>query len=252
MNPAGEEPVSPGSTQPTPAPFWGYEDLALFVGMLLPALLVPVLLMLGGAAIWPAVFGRTIVKSLGGQLLTYVLLFAGLWQLFRLKYGQPLFKSLAWIVDFPKAIIAIFAGPVLAISIAALGSVFKAPIIRNPFAAMMEDRWELALVGVFAVILGPLAEELTFRGFLLPLLRRSLGAVIAVVLTALGFAALHGPQYEWSWQHILLVGAAGAIFGLVRLWSRSTAIAFLMHATYNLTFFAVYLLQNRNTFAEPI
>ena len=211
MNAGGDGLVEDAVT-PEPAPpypFWGYEDVAMFVGMILPAVALSVLLIAAGAAVDPGFFRQPVIQNLGGQLLTYVLLFGGLAQLFRVKYGQPLFASLAWVLSFSRALWPMLAGPPLALSIGLLGAALHAPLIRNPFEALMQRPWEVALVGIFAVLFGPLAEELAFRGFLLPLLTRSAGATVAVTGTALAFALLHGPQYSWSWQHILLVGSAG-------------------------------------------
>ena len=101
------------------------------------------------------------------------------------------------------------------------------------------------LVAFFAVVLGPVFEELLFRGFLLPLLQRALGAWLGILLAAAGFALLHGAQYQWSWKHLLLVGLAGAAFGLARYKTGSTAAAALLHGGYNLTFFVGYLIQSR-------
>jgi membrane protease YdiL (CAAX protease family) len=77
----------------------------------------------------------------------------------------------------------------------------------------------------------------------MPLLVRSLGAAGGVTLAAVPFALLHGPQYAWSWSHVLLVGLAGVAFGVARQVTGSTAVATAMHAAYNLTFFAGFLLQ---------
>ncbi len=254
MNPSGDPPVDPKPIAEAPPayPFWGYEDVAMFVGMVLPAVLLAVLAIAGGGMLWSAFFKRPVVQNLGGQLLTYLFLFGGLRQLFIARYGRPLFGSLGWTLSLSGAIWPILIGPVLAISVGMLGMMLRAPVIRNPFEGMMQSTTEVALVGLFAVLLGPLAEELAFRGFLLPLFRRSFGAIAAVTGTALAFALLHGPQYSWSWQHIFLVGSAGTIFGVTRLITGSTASSFLMHATYNLTFFALSLLQTRPTFPEPI
>ncbi len=41
----------------------------------------------------------------------------------------------------------------------------------------------MILFAIFVVILGPVCEELAFRGFLMPLLMRSFGPAIGIVLT---------------------------------------------------------------------
>jgi membrane protease YdiL (CAAX protease family) len=61
---------------------------------------------------------------------------------------------------------------------------------------------------------------------------------------------MHGPQYGWSWQHVVLVGVAGVVFGMVRHKTGSTAAAAAIHATYNLTFFAAFVFQRGKQFGQ--
>jgi hypothetical protein len=140
----------------------------------------------------------------------------------------------------------VIGGPALALLVASLGVVLQTPEIQMPIKDLFTDRFSIALVAVFATTLGPLCEELAFRGFLLPLVARSLGPAAGVLIAALPFAILHGPQYSWSWRHILLIALAGMVFGWMRLRSRSTLAATLMHAGYNFTFFSAYLFQAKD------
>ena len=57
------------------------------------------------------------------------------------------------------------------------------------------------------------------------------------------FALVHGSQYHWSWQHLAIVGLAGAVFGFVRYKSGSTAAATLVHTGYNATLFVGFMIQ---------
>jgi membrane protease YdiL (CAAX protease family) len=86
-----------------------------------------------------------------------------------------------------------------------------------------------------------------FRGFLLPLLVRSIGPWLGIILTAVPFALLHGAQNHWAWQPVLLIGIAGIAFGYVRYKTGSTTAAFLMHAAYNATGFLGYTLTHWQT-----
>ena len=92
------------------------------------------------------------------------------------------------------------------------------------------------------MIIGPVCEELAFRGFLMPLLVRSFGWVAGIIGAALPFALLHGDQYSWTWQYIVLVAFAGMVFGWVRYRTGSTMASALMHSTYNATFYAAYVI----------
>jgi membrane protease YdiL (CAAX protease family) len=67
----------------------------------------------------------------------------------------------------------------------------------NPAAAAFlttESAADLAAIALLAVLLAPLAEEVLFRGFLLPPLRRLLGFRAAAAATSLLFALLHPPM----------------------------------------------------------
>jgi membrane protease YdiL (CAAX protease family) len=110
-----------------------------------------------------------------------------------------------------------------------------------PIEELLKDRTSVIFVGLIAVTLAPVCEELIFRGFLQPLLSRSLGPALGILIAASPFALLHGPEYGWSWRHVALIGLAGVGFGWARYKTGSTAAAAAMHSTYNLTIFAGYL-----------
>ncbi len=76
----------------------------------------------------------------------------------------------------------------------------------------------------------------------MPLLSRKFGVWVGIVMAAVPFALLNGPQYAWSWQHIALLVLASVAFGGVRRITGSTAAAAMTHATYNLTFFSAFLV----------
>jgi membrane protease YdiL (CAAX protease family) len=108
---------------------------------------------------------------------------------------------------------------------------------------LLSDPVSIALIAVFGTTLGPVCEELVFRGFLQPLLVRSLGAVAGIFATAVPFGLLHLQQYGFSWRHGLLITCAGAAFGWMRHTTGSTRASTLMHAAYNGLFFLVLLTQ---------
>jgi len=240
----------PEMTPPQPpaerVPYWGYQDLALFIALAAPSLLLAFVLVQGVSLVTgyrPA--GRA-APLLAGQFLGYALWFLSLYGLLKLRYDRPFWSSLGWVTPRRGLLVSVVAGPALALLVATLGVLLKTPEIQMPIKNLLSDRSSIVLVGLFAVTLGPLCEELAFRGFLLPLVARSLGPVAGVLISALPFAILHGPQYSWSWRHVVLITLAGSAFGWMRLHSRSTLTATLMHAGYNLTFFAAYVLQGKD------
>jgi membrane protease YdiL (CAAX protease family) len=66
------------------------------------------------------------------------------------------------------------------------------------------------------------------------LLAETIGSGIAVILTAILFALFHQPADVAHWVSFT---AAGVAYGWIRVASRSTTAAALMHATYNLAVF---------------
>jgi len=243
MNPGAREMIPQGGTRELEQPFWTYEDLAVFVGAALPAFLISALLIRVAQAWVPVLFASEAVKTLLFQSLVYLLLLGALYLLVSVRYGQPFWLSLGWTLVYRGALLCLVAGPPLSIALAALGVVLRAPVVVSKIEEMITGRGSLVMVVVFGSVLGPIFEELVFRGFLFPLLARSLGAWPGIVLTAIPFALLHGPQDQWAWQQVVLVGLAGVAFGYTRYKTGSTAASAMVHAGYNATLFLVFIVQ---------
>jgi uncharacterized protein len=230
---------------PTPKdPFFDYADLFLFLGVCVPCLFLA-LLLVRAARIITAI--STPIQLLLVQSVWYFLVFGSLAALFRIRYHRPFWRSLSWRpIAFSGAAGAILAGPVLALSVGLLGSALRTPEINLPFEQMLGSRATIVLLGILVVILGPVSEELAFRGFLMPLLIRSLGAAAGIVLTGIIFGSVHGYEYKWSWQYMLLISMVGCVFGWAKYKTQSTMTSAFMHATFNLTQFAAFLVQSRS------
>jgi hypothetical protein len=151
---------------------------------------------------------------------------------------------LGWTFPIPHALLCLAAGPALAVALSVLGVLLRAPTESSLIEDMITSRASLALFIVFGVIFAPVFEELLFRGFLYPLLARSLGPWLGILFTAIPFGALHGAQNHWAWQPIVLIALAGAVFGYARYQTGSTTASFLMHAAYNAMGFLGYTLSH--------
>ncbi len=230
--------MTPESTtiQPRNDPFWSYEDLGLLIGSIIPIYLLVLLIL----RVVPA--AGNAIKAMIVQLLFYALLLGVLHLLVAWRYGRPFWSSLGW-KTFRMPFLFAAAGPALAVASSTLGVLLKAPPVPSPIEDLISDRRSLFIMVLFLTVIGPVFEELIFRGFLFPLLARSAGPWGGILLTAAVFALVHGAQYHWSWQHLAVVGTAGAVFGLVRYKSGSTAAATLVHTGYNATLFVAFLVQ---------
>lgn len=100
------------------------------------------------------------------------------------------------------------------------------------FASIRGDPVALAAGATAAALFAPAAEELFFRGFLLPAVsRRARNDVAAVAVVAAAFAAAH-----FSVSDFPALFVAGAGFGAASLGSRARGglvAPFLAHATFN-------------------
>jgi membrane protease YdiL (CAAX protease family) len=96
------------------------------------------------------------------------------------------------------------------------------------------------------VTLGPVLEEIVFRGYLfafllwaLTRLRKPLWNALVVPVGAALFAVIHLSQPSASWLQMACITSTGALYGAIRYASGSTAPAAMAHAAYNLTLYVV-------------
>ncbi len=221
-------------------PFWSFEDLCLLLAAILPIWITAVLLVR---------ISRVTSKSAQTLILqsaVIALLLAVLYLLVSARYRKPFWRSLGWARPVRGAWWCVAFGPVLAVTVGALGVVLRAPELPDPVKDLVTGRVALAIVMLFVVVLGPIYEELFFRGFLYPLLTKSFGPLAGILLSALPFALLHGAQYQWAWQQVSLVGLAGVAFGYVRYRTGSTAASTILHGCFNLTQFLGFLVTLRH------
>ncbi|HTD45069.1 MAG TPA: CPBP family intramembrane glutamic endopeptidase, partial [Bryobacteraceae bacterium] len=173
MNPAAETPRTP---------FWGYEDLALFASAILPSVALAALLLRATRTLAPRFFADDTATTLAFQSLMYVFLLGALYLLISFRYRRPFWSSIGWTFPIPRGPRLIVLGAALAIGLSSLGVLLRAPSVHSPIEDMITSRASLAIVMLFGVLLAPLFEEMLFRGFLLPLLARSLGPWVGIFL----------------------------------------------------------------------
>lgn len=225
--------------------FWGYRDLAIFLGMAAPCLVAGVLISKFAIAALVVGAPNKALELLPGQFLGYAILFVALAALLRLEYGQPFWRSLGWRRSRTPILATITAGIALAFTVAVIGALLKTPEVPGPMKELLTDRLSLIVVAIFGVTIGPLCEELAFRGFMQPLFVRSLGLGPGILLSGVAFGLLHLPQYGFTWQHGILITLAGSAFGFMRQVSGSTAGSTIMHSAYNLTLFLGFFAGGR-------
>ena len=201
--------------------YWSYEDLGafLFILVVLNALirLAVRLHFLNSSDL--------IAPRLAIQVLVIISLGGALYAILKFRYRRPVIAPLGWLL--PSKIY---------IAISMLGGVIAALAITYFMHLQGQVMPTIAAKEFFVLgfLLGPILEETVFRGYLLPVLGRTLGITMSVMANAVLFAAFHAPPdiTHWIW-----FTATGLSYGSLRVASRTTTAAAFMHAICYLTLF---------------
>jgi membrane protease YdiL (CAAX protease family) len=238
-----ELPPPPASPPAERFPFWGYLDLCMFIGLAVASLIAGMLAVKGLLLVFRIQVHNEVLQLLPAQFLGYLFLFLMVCLMFRVQYGRPFWPSMGWVEPRLGTGAIVAYGVLLAFAVGIASVLLKTPQTETPMSNLLQDRTSLALVAFCGITLGPLCEELIFRGFLQPLFVRSLGPVPGILMAALPFGLLHSQEYGNSWQQVVLIAAAGAVFGWMRHATGSTKASTIMHAAYNSAFFILLLAQ---------
>ncbi|MGA2737347.1 MAG: type II CAAX endopeptidase family protein [Bryobacteraceae bacterium] len=230
---------------PAPSyPFWGYLDL---LGFVLIALLGSLAVSLLGSALIDVTHIKKAFVLFPTQILLYAFLLGALAFIFRRYYGQPFWQSMRWTPGELSTRLVATCGVLAAFAVMVASVLLRTPDIDSPMKALLSDPASVVMIAIIGTTLAPLCEEIVFRGFLQPLLVRSLGAAPGILLAAAAFGLMHLQEYGYSWRHALLISAAGAGFGWMRQRTGSTKAAAIMHAAYNGVFFLLLAAQQAAT-----
>ncbi len=191
------------------------------------------LLLLGSWQFLASPGAKNAVVGAGGAALFLLFAFRNLGRLTGLGLGYASWRPTSrasWALGASSGLTA-------GIVIFAIGSASGQSII-------LSSNWRLALL---QVTLGPVLEEVVFRGYLFSLLvwllhRAASGAVLnwlVIVPAAVIFALVHSAQPGVSWLQLVCITMTGGLYGWIRTLSASTAPAAVAHAVYNLTLYGV-------------
>jgi uncharacterized protein len=226
----------------TEQPAWGWKEVVIAISLMIPAMLIGSLLAIGIAGF---ILGQTptqVQVAMPGQFAAYSLWLAAVWVLLRTP-TTTFWQAVKWTWPEGGPWVYLALGPGLAIATGLLASLLQAKNIKfGLMEQLLADPVGCRLLVIFGVTAGPLIEELLFRGIFLPVAIRSLGTIGGLLVTSIPFSLMHGPMYDWSWQHLLLLVLVGVAFGLVRIRSNSTLASTVAHGAYNLMMFAGYFL----------
>jgi membrane protease YdiL (CAAX protease family) len=226
-------------------PVWSVWDVLLIAGLTLLTLFITQLLIAPGVlrfayphTSWLDVAQKP-ASALLAQLLTYLVVAFYMILLVEGKYHTRFWQAIRW--NWPGVVgLSMLGIGVLMLGLDLLGRFLPMPK-TTPFDQFFARPSDAYLTVAFAVTLGPLMEELFFRGFLYPVIARRLGVLSGIVLTALPFGLMHYLQYR-SWGAVLIIILVGVVLTTVRAATKSVASSFLAHVGYNGTLMVIAAL----------
>lgn len=230
-------PPVPAAAPPEENPVWSGWDVLQIAGLALGSVFVLQAIILFGAKrfVYPHASLRDLtqkaVLAILAQLLAYVVVAIFMVTLVEGKYRVRFWQAIRW--NWPdNAMVKLLGLGVLTVALDFLGRFLPMPK-NTPFEQFFARPLDAYLISVFSITLGPLMEELFFRGFLYPVVARRLGVIWGVVLTALPFGLIHSVQYGNAWSAVLVVCLVGVVLTTVRAVTKSVAASFLVHVGYN-------------------
>lgn len=218
-------------------PAWNGWDVLAILGLAVVTIIVSQFAILFGAhyLLYPRArmvdLAQRPILLLISQFVIDAAVVAYLFLLVEGKYHQPFWRAIRW--NWPKQTLALLGlGAATYLVLAMLGSLLPMPK-ETPFDKLFENRRDAYLLAIIATTLGPLMEELFFRGFFYPVAAKRWGAGWGIFLAALPFALIHMQQYGYSWGILLVIFGVGLVCGIVRAATESVGASFLVHAGYN-------------------
>jgi membrane protease YdiL (CAAX protease family) len=237
------EPFPPPAFLPVPPapkagenPVWsGWDVLLIAVVAVVSTLVLGVLFVLGAHIVLPrsSAKGDAALPAILAQFLAYVIVAIYMVNLVEGKYRVRFWPAIRW--NWPRSQWkSLGLGVLVLLAVSLLGRLLPMPK-STPFEDFLARPRDAYILSVFAITLGPLMEELFFRGFLYPVLARRLGVGWGIFFTALPFGLMHMFQYGYAWGVVLLIFLMGVVCTAVRARTGSVAASFLVHVGYNTT-----------------
>lgn len=235
--PVSQAPATPQVRPRIEDPPWSGWDVVFLVVFALVVLVVSLLSagLVARAVLFPssnliAVMSFPLVAFLA-QVFAYLVILAIMVRIATRREGKPFAEAIRW--NWPSDGLPWLMLLGLVTYVALLGVAPFLPVPKkNPFEEFLKRPIDAYALAFLAVTLGPLLEELLFRGFLYPVLARRVGVTFGVCITAILFGLMHYPEYS-AWGPVLLVFLAGLVFTIVRAWRKSVAASFVTHVVYN-------------------
>lgn len=237
---------------------WGWIDLGLFIVFGIVSSLVLAGVTIGIAIVFFGLHARDFTG--GGPNTTkavFLVVTQALWSfgallylfvMIRLRTSASFWQTIGWHrlragISNRHSVIAGYlgAGAALAVLVSIAGR-FVGQEQQLPIEQIFRTRVAVILLMAFGILLAPVVEETLFRGFLYPVLARSLGIPAGVIVTGIFFGAMHAEQLWGGWGQIGLLVGVGIVLTWVRASSGTVIASYLMHLGYNTLLFVGFFV----------
>lgn len=226
--------VQPLSLPPRREPFWDYADLLMVIGIGFAFMVVfcfPMVFLLKPQGRAPT---NLVAVAAALQTGLYLAVYLSIKTVFIFRHGvKSVFESLGWRSTTFNLSLAGAGGVALAFVVSGIAALLHTPQVESPIEQFTKSPGAIIFIAALAITAAPIFEELFFRGLLQPLLSRSFGSAIGILLTAILFGALHLPEYSKVWQYGVAIVIVGLVLGYIRARSDSLIPSTIMHGCFN-------------------
>ncbi|MCC6698651.1 MAG: CPBP family intramembrane metalloprotease [Candidatus Hydrogenedentes bacterium] len=242
--PEETEPGAVPSAEQVPAAFsWKdlFKALGIIWGIEIVLNVFAAMVMLAASGFQPKAMTLRIEYLLPSLVLSWIATLGVAWYFACRKYRFPILEAFA-VRAIPRKTMArcLFIGIVSAVLAGVLmhffatGEGYIVDLALNP-ADEEGGKPTLSPLFVLMLLMVPPLEEIYYRGFLYPALRRLAGVPVAFAAIVLWFGVIHTPQLFGDWVGVAVVTLMGVVFTFMRQHYDSILPSMISHFTYNAT-----------------
>jgi uncharacterized protein len=179
------------------------------------------------------------------QAVLSVAMLAFLWLMVRSRSTAPFWPAIGWHAlpatapRVPLAVRYMLAGAALAIVIQA-ASFYLGTKAEVPMEDFFRDRPSVLMMMGLGILVAPLIEETLFRGCIYPVIARTFGTPVSVLVTGALFGMAHSLQLAGAWNQVALVSVVGIVLTYVRARMGTVFASYLIHLGYNTFLFTAF------------
>jgi membrane protease YdiL (CAAX protease family) len=175
----------------------------------------------------------------------------------RYHFGLPFWRTIGWhalkLEKMPRAYtyVKYVLGGFLFSLVIQLASAAIGTKKRLPIENLFQERHTALMFLLIAVTIAPVLEETIFRGYIYPVIARSLGVGTSIVVTGTLFGMLHAQQLWPAWGQIALLIVVGIFFTYMRAKTGTVVASYLLHVGYNTLPLLAFLIASHGLHKIP-